>query len=114
MAEAGRVVVLNGTSSAGDVISSPTAGRSPPPTPTAWCGVGSRDRVQPLVLDGYGDWLPWYTAGTGPSWGGRRLVPAGCLACELDDLIAIANQRLTRPFSDDECRRYLHVERPTA
>jgi len=32
-------------------------------------------------------------------------------ALDLDDLIAIANERLTRSFSADECRQYLHVER---
>ena len=29
-------------------------------------------------------------------------------ALDLDDLIAIANDRLTRGFSEDECRQYLH------
>ena len=32
-------------------------------------------------------------------------------ALDLDDLIAIATDRLTRGFSDDECRQYLHLER---
>ncbi len=32
-------------------------------------------------------------------------------ALDLDDLIAIANDRLTRGFTDDECRQYLHLER---
>jgi WD40 repeat protein len=32
-------------------------------------------------------------------------------ALDLDDLIAIATDRLTRPLTDDECRQYLHVER---
>ena len=32
-------------------------------------------------------------------------------ALDLDDLIAIATDRLTRTLSDDECRQYLHVER---
>jgi hypothetical protein len=31
-------------------------------------------------------------------------------ALDLDDLIAIANDRLTRQLSDDECRQYLHLE----
>ena len=36
-------------------------------------------------------------------------------ALDLDDLIAIATDRLTRTLSDDECRQYLHVDRcPTA
>ncbi|MDQ3738481.1 MAG: winged helix-turn-helix domain-containing protein [Actinomycetota bacterium] len=32
-------------------------------------------------------------------------------ALDLDDLIAIATDRLTRALSDDECRQYLHLER---
>ena len=32
-------------------------------------------------------------------------------ALDLDDLIGIADDRLTRPLSDAECRQYLHVER---
>ena len=32
-------------------------------------------------------------------------------ALELDDLTAMATERLTRTLSDDECRQYLHVER---
>ena len=32
-------------------------------------------------------------------------------ALDLDDLIAIANDRLTRTLTDDECRQYLHVDR---
>lgn len=32
-------------------------------------------------------------------------------ALELDELIDLAEQRLTRDLTDDECRRYLHVER---
>ena len=32
-------------------------------------------------------------------------------ALDLDDLMAIANDRLTRTLTDDECRRYLHLER---
>jgi hypothetical protein len=32
-------------------------------------------------------------------------------ALDLDDLITMANERLTRSLSDDECRQYLHVER---
>jgi WD40 repeat protein len=31
-------------------------------------------------------------------------------ALDLDDLITIAHSRLTRRFSEDECRQYLHVE----
>jgi WD40 repeat protein/DNA-binding SARP family transcriptional activator len=32
-------------------------------------------------------------------------------ALDLDDLIAIATTKLTRGFSEDECRQYLHLER---
>lgn len=32
-------------------------------------------------------------------------------ALDLDDLIAIARTKLTREFSEDECRQYLHLER---
>jgi WD40 repeat protein len=32
-------------------------------------------------------------------------------ALDLDDLIDIATARLTRGFSEDECRQYLHLER---
>ncbi len=32
-------------------------------------------------------------------------------ALDLDDLIGIADERLTRELSDDECRQYLHLER---
>jgi WD40 repeat protein/DNA-binding SARP family transcriptional activator len=48
---------------------------------------------------------------------GSRLASMGAdgmvrvWALDLDDLIAIATDRLTRTLTDDECRRYLHVER---
>jgi hypothetical protein len=29
---------------------------------------------------------------------------------DLDELLAIARARSTRPFSEDECRRFLHLE----
>ena len=32
-------------------------------------------------------------------------------ALDLDELIAIATDRLTRTLTEDECRQYLHVER---
>ena len=32
-------------------------------------------------------------------------------ALDLDDLVAIATERVTRNLTDDECRQYLHVER---
>jgi hypothetical protein len=31
-------------------------------------------------------------------------------ALKLEDLVALARQRLTRSLTDEECRRYLHVE----
>jgi hypothetical protein len=31
-------------------------------------------------------------------------------ALDLDDLIAIAHDKLTRELSDEECRQYLHVD----
>ncbi len=31
-------------------------------------------------------------------------------ALDLDDLVALAEHRLTRGFSDDECRQYLHLD----
>jgi WD40 repeat protein len=31
-------------------------------------------------------------------------------ALDLDDLIDIANENLTRGFADEECRQYLHVD----
>ena len=31
-------------------------------------------------------------------------------ALDLDDLIGIAGERLTRELSDDECRQYLHLD----
>jgi WD40 repeat protein len=43
------------------------------------------------------------------SVGGDGIVRVWAL--DLDDLIAIANDRLTRGFTDDECRQYLHLER---
>ena len=32
-------------------------------------------------------------------------------ALDLDELIAIATDRLTRTLTEDECRQFLHVER---
>ena len=32
-------------------------------------------------------------------------------ALDLDDLIEIAQDRLTRSFTEDECRQYLHADR---
>jgi WD40 repeat protein len=48
---------------------------------------------------------------------GAKLASAGTdgvfrvWALDLDDLIAIATDRLTRTLSDDECRQYLHLDR---
>ena len=47
---------------------------------------------------------------------GKRLAsaaPDGVVrvwALDLDELIAIAEDELTRPLTDDECRQYLHLE----
>jgi WD40 repeat protein len=47
---------------------------------------------------------------------GRRLVSASAdgvvrvWALDLDDLIEIADQNVTRDLTDEECRTYLHVE----
>jgi WD40 repeat protein len=46
---------------------------------------------------------------------GDRLVSVGVglarvWALDLDDLVDIAEGRVTRSLSDDECRQYLHVE----
>nr|WP_274387930.1 hypothetical protein [Salsipaludibacter albus] len=57
----------------------------------------------------------------GPIWSldfddeGDRLVSGGdgmtrVWALDLDDLVGIAQSRLTRSLTDDECRQYLHVE----
>lgn len=37
--------------------------------------------------------------------------PVRVWALDLDDLIALAQERLTRGFTAEECRQYLHVER---
>jgi WD40 repeat protein len=48
---------------------------------------------------------------------GSKLLTAGddglvhVWALDLDDLIRIAESRLTRSFTDNECRQYLHVDR---
>jgi WD40 repeat protein len=48
---------------------------------------------------------------------GTRLASVGndglvrVWALEIDDLISIAERRLTRSFSDDECRQFLDVDR---
>jgi len=47
---------------------------------------------------------------------GSRLVSGGwdgtvrVYALRLEDLVALARQRLTRSLTDEECRRYLHVD----
>jgi WD40 repeat protein len=47
---------------------------------------------------------------------GTRLVTGGfkgiarVWALDLDDLIALAEDKLTRGFTDAECREYLHVD----
>ena len=51
---------------------------------------------------------------------GRRLASVGIglvgdsvriWALEIDDLLEIARQEVTRELTDEECRRFLHVER---
>ena len=90
------------------------ARRWPPDSPTARCGCGTRRRES-------SSWCSMATragsaracsARTAPS--SHRSATTASLrvwALDLDDLIAIANDRLTRTLSDDECRQYLHVER---
>ena len=47
---------------------------------------------------------------------GKRLVTTGAdgttrlYALDLDELVALARQRVTRSLTDDECRRYLHLD----
>jgi WD40 repeat protein len=72
-----------------------------------------RTGVQTLVLHGDGDRVE--TVAFSPD--GSRLASLGgtgivrVWALDLDDLIGIANDKLTRGFSEDECRQYLHLER---
>jgi WD40 repeat protein len=48
---------------------------------------------------------------------GRRLATASgdgmvrVFALDVDDLVEIAEQHLTRPLDDDECRQFLHLDR---
>lgn len=72
-----------------------------------------RSGVQTLVLQGDGD--PVEVVAFSPD--GSRLASTGdtgivrVWALDLDDLIGIATDRLTRRLSEDECRQYLHLER---
>jgi hypothetical protein len=43
----------------------------------------------------------------GASFGGLVRV----LAVDVDHPVALAESRITRPMSDDECRQYLHLDR---
>ena len=67
---------------------------------------------QQLVLRGH----EYLVTGVAFSPDGTRLVsaaPDGVVrvwALDLDELIEIARERVTRELSDDECRQYLHVE----
>ena len=67
---------------------------------------------QQLVLRGH----EYLVTGVAFSPDGTRLVsasPDGLVrvwTLDLDDLIRIADQKLTRGLSDDECRQYLHLE----
>ena len=69
--------------------------------------------VQRLVLPGHEG--PATAVAFSPD--GSMLVSSGAdgivrvWALDLDDLIRIANDRLTRGLTDDECRQYLHLER---
>jgi WD40 repeat protein len=66
--------------------------------------------TQLLILPGH----RYLVTGIGFSRDGKRLVsasPDGVVrvwALDLEDLIRIAKQELTRELSDDECRQYLH------
>ncbi len=67
--------------------------------------------AEQLVLDGRDG--PVSAVAFAPD--GDRLVSTGIgvarvWALNLDDLIGIAGRRLTRALTDDECRRYLHLE----
>ena len=70
------------------------------------------DGTQQLVLRGH-DYL---VSGLAFSPDGTRLVSAApdgiarVWELDLDDLIAIAEGEVTRGFTDDECRQYLHLE----
>jgi WD40 repeat protein len=69
--------------------------------------------VQQLMLGGsaaLADYVVFSPDGTKLATTGSDAV-VRVWALDLDDLIAIANERLTRTLSDDECRQYLHVER---
>jgi hypothetical protein len=35
----------------------------------------------------------------------------GCGQNKIEDLIALAKERVTRSLTDEECRRYLHVDK---
>ena len=83
-----------------------------PTGPSSGCGI---PRPGPCELELRGHGMPVRSGGVQP---GR--VPAGIgrhdglvrvWALDLDDLIAIATERVTRNFTDDECRQYLHLER---
>jgi hypothetical protein len=59
---------------------------------------------------------PWQSRGTSTQLGSQLLSASGAgtvriWALRLDDLEAIAAAKLTRGFTTDECRTYLHVDR---
>jgi WD40 repeat protein/class 3 adenylate cyclase len=73
---------------------------------------GADDGSQQLVLRGHRNLV----SGISFDAGGTRLASASLdgvvrvWALDLDDLISIAGEQVTRSLTDDECRQYLHLE----
>jgi DNA-binding SARP family transcriptional activator/WD40 repeat protein len=73
-----------------------------------------RTGAQRLVLRGH----RWWVSSVAFSPDGTKLASLSpgdvrVWALDIDDLIAIAGQELSRDLTDEECRRYLHVDRCT-
>jgi WD40 repeat protein len=73
-----------------------------------------RTGAQRLVLRGH----RWWVTSVAFSPDGAKLASLSpgevrVWALDLDDLLAIAEQEVSRSFTDEECRRYLHVDRCT-